>query len=362
MDDPPDLEGLSTGYLVGEYLINSIKWVVPGLLLFDGCRTRSRFTLALMAILGLYALLALQVIRWMPAEAAVSGSTLSLRAGKILLNEVGYHRVNLSMMLAGASWAMVAAQALARRRAHRLFIIAAALAVMYAQALTGGRMGYVTFAAVGLVLCLFRWQRYLLVIPLVVVLLVSILPGVWERMLQGFGNEEVDEYAVTSGRNIAWPYVMAKIDEDPMVGFGRLAMTRTGLAALILAKEGEEFPHPHNAYLEMLLDNGWVGLLLVVPFYLVILARSLSLFARSAIPLHMVAGGVASALVLALLIASFGSQTFYPREGSIGMWCAIGLMLRVSVVRAHAWANELAPSGATSQPAPPWWRRTAASA
>jgi O-antigen ligase len=315
-----------------------------------------------MAILGLYVLLALQVIKWMPAEAAVSGSSLSLRASKILLNEVGYHRVNLSMMLAGASWAILAAQILVQRRAYRLFITAAALAAMYAQALTGGRMGYVTFAAVGLVLCLFRWRRYLLVMPVVVLLVGSILPGVWERMLSGFGDETVDEYAVTSGRNIAWPYVMAKIEEEPMVGFGRLAMTRTGLAAFILAKEGEEFPHPHNAYLEMLLDNGWVGLLLVIPFYLVVLARSLSLFARSAIPLHIVAGGVASALVLAFLIASFGSQTFYPREGSIGMWCAIGLMLRVSVARAHAWVNDLTPSKPTPQPAPLWWRRTPISA
>jgi O-antigen ligase len=360
MADPTNLEYLSTGYLVGEHLINTIKWVVPGMLLFDGCRTRSRFILGLMAILGLYVLLAMQVIRWIPAEAAVSGSTLSSRANRILLNEMGYHRVNLSMMLAGASWAILAAQPLARHGARRFFITAAALGVMYAQALTAGRMGYVTFGVVGLVLCLFRWRRYLLAIPLFVVLVVSILPGVSERMLQGFGGDEVDEYEVTSGRNIAWPYVMAKIGEAPILGFGTLAMARTGLAAHLLAEKGEEFPHPHNAYLEMLIDNGWVGLLLVLPFYLVVLARSLLLFARSSIPLCLTAGGVASALVLALLVASFGSQTFYPREGALGMWCAIGLILRVSVERSRVRVNEPAPSGVT-QPVP-WWRRREANA
>jgi O-antigen ligase len=232
---------------------------------------------------------------------------------------------------------------------------------MYAQALTGGRMGYVTFAAVGSTLCLFRWRRYLLAIPLVVILIISVLPGVWERMFEGFGNDEVDEYAVTAGRNIAWPFIISKIDEAPIFGFGRNAMVRTGLTAFLLDEYGEEFPHPHNAYLEMLLDNGWVGLLLVLPFYLVILARSLSLFARSSIPLHITAGGVASALVLALLVASFGSQTFYPREGAVGMWCAIGLVLRVLVERSRVRVNELGPSGAILGPAP-WWRRTAASA
>jgi O-antigen ligase len=361
MADPTNIEHFSTGDLVAEQLINSIKWVVPGLLLFDGCRTRPRFILALTAVLGLYLLLALQVIRWMPAEAALSGDTLRGRSAKILLNEVGYHRVNLSMMLAGASWAILAAQALARHWARRLLIVGAALAVMYAQALTGGRMGYVTFAAVGLTLCFFRWRRYLLVTPLVVMLLISILPGVGERMLEGFGDNEVDEYAVTAGRNIAWPYVIAKLDEAPIIGFGRLAMVRTGLEAFLLAEHGEEFAHPHNAYLEMLLDNGWVGLLLVLPLYLVILARSLLLFVRSSVPLYVTAGGVASALVLALLVAGYGSQTFYPREGAVGMWCAIGLVLRVSVERARVRVNEPDPLDMSVRSAP-WWRRTAASA
>jgi O-antigen ligase len=357
MADPPNIGSFSTGYLLAEYLVNSIKWVVPGLLLFDGCRTRPRFTLALIAVLGLYVLLALQVIRWMPTGAALSGATLSSRSAKILLNEVGYHRVNLSMMLAGASWAVLATQPLIRHSAGRLLIAAVAVGVMYAQALTGGRMGYVTFAAVGLTLCLFRWRRYLLVMPLVVVLIVSVLPGVWERMFEGFGETDVDEYSVTAGRNVAWPHVIAKIQESPILGFGRLAMTRTGLAAFLLDEHGESFTHPHNAYLEMLLDSGWVGLILVLPFYLVILVRSLVVFATSSVPLYTTAGGVASALVLALLVASFGSQTFYPREGAVGMWCAIGLVLRVSVERSRMRANEPAPSNALV-PAAPWWRRT----
>lgn len=51
---------------ISEYLVNTVKWVIPGLLLFDGCRNRSRFTLALFSLLALYFLLGLQVIRWIP--------------------------------------------------------------------------------------------------------------------------------------------------------------------------------------------------------------------------------------------------------------------------------------------------------
>jgi hypothetical protein len=49
----------------------------------------------------------------------------------------------------------------------------------------------------------------------------------------------------------------------------------------------------------------------------------------------VVIGGIALSLVLALLIAAMGSQTFYPREGAVGMWCAIGLALRVYMQRQY---------------------------
>ena len=48
-------------------------------------------------------------------------------------------------------------------------------------------------------------------------------------------------------------------------------------------------------------------------------------------PLVCAIGCTAFCLVLALMIGAFGGQTFYPREGSVGMWAAIGLMLRVHV-------------------------------
>jgi len=40
--------------------------------------------------------------------------------------------------------------------------------------------------------------------------------------------------------------------------------------------------------------------------------------------------------VLALMVGAFGGQTFYPREGSVGMWAAIGLLLRVHVQSRRA--------------------------
>ena len=343
--------------LISEQVINTIKWPIVGILLFSGCRSRRRFTMALTVILAVYFLIGLQVIRWMPASTVVAGEDLSARSLKILVNEVGYHRVNLSMMLAGAFWAMWAvSHARIGWLSPRLCTIAS-FVTFYAQALTAGRMGYVTWIVLGFLLSVIRWRKYLvaapLLAPLVIFIVVTVTPGVADRLLQGFTKESVDTarpvdkqgralavaqegpdtYTVTAGRTFAWSFVIAKIKEAPFVGYGREAMARTGLKAFLWNTYRESFPHPHNAYLELLLDNGVIGLCLVLPFYLVMLKHGITLFRDSRSPIFMVAGGVACALILALLVASWGSQTFYPREGSIGMWCAIGLLLRVYVER-----------------------------
>ena len=64
--DHRNIEQFSTAFLVSEHLINCVKWVIPGLILYDACRTRRRVVIALLAVLGIYLLLAVQVIRWMP--------------------------------------------------------------------------------------------------------------------------------------------------------------------------------------------------------------------------------------------------------------------------------------------------------
>lgn len=351
--------------LFGEHIVNSIKWVVPGLLLFDGCRSRSRLVWGLWSILGIYILLALQVIRWMPLEAAMGGDSLSAKSLRILSNDVGYHRVNISMMLAGASWAVFSAKSLANSNGKILGIIGLSIMVLFGQALTGGRAGYGTWAAVGLVLCLIRWRRYLLIAPIVVCVIFATLPGVSERFSQGFTSGshdtnprlknspyyqedqqgEVDLYTVTAGRNIAWPYVIEKVRENPLIGYGREAMQRTGLALFLWEEFGELFPHPHNAYLQLVLDNGVFGAFPILLFFLTVLKYSVTLFRDSRSPEFIAIGGVTLSLVLALLVASIGSQSFYPREGSVGMWCAIGLMLRVYVERSRFEEQESEASG-----------------
>ncbi len=332
--------GITGNEMISELIINTLKWLIPALLLFDACRTRERAVIGLGVILLLYFLFAVQTIRWMPlSEVASSGNDLSKRASKITQNEIGYNRVTLSMMLAGASWAALAAMPLLRKNSHRLVLFSVSCAIILGQALTGGRTGYVTWVAIGVALASLRWRKLLLILPVAVAIVFAAVPSVRERMFQGIGGKEgnftvqTSEYEMTSGRDIAWPIVIDEIWKSPLFGYGREAMVSTGAKAYLWDNFKESFPHPHQAYLEQLLDNGLMGFLLVMPIYFYAWFKSIPLVLERRDPLVCAIGCAAFCLVSALLIGAFGGQTFYPRESSVGMWAAIGLMLRVSVNR-----------------------------
>ena len=342
VDPSPYYEGTRTDLLL-DYLVNPLKFLLPGLMLYDGCRTRNRVFAALAAVLSVYLILALLAIRSMGLHFDLSsGKELSDRAARRLVKDLGYHRVDLSMMLSGAGWAVIAFSFYFKRWAFRLVLWGTAGIILMGQAVTGGRAGYATWGIIGLILCLLRWRKLLPLIPLAVTVVVIFAPAVRERMLQGFGKTErgfvsnTDDNEITAGRTLVWPLVIEKIGKSPLIGYGRNAMQRIGLRAWALDYLNDEFSHPHNAYLEYLLDNGILGFLCGMPIYGLQLRRSYQLFLDRSDVLFEVAGGISLALLMALLIAAVGAQTFYPREGVVPMWAALAVALRVWVQRENA--------------------------
>lgn len=164
-------------------------------------------------------------------------------------------------------------------------------------------------------------------------------------MLMGFGQVDVageeitnlDE--VTAGRDKIWAAVIPKICESPVFGFGREAMRRTGLQQDLEnqygAREGVDVAHPHNAYLEVLLDSGVIGLIIIVGFHIFICVYAARLFVDRGDPLYTAVGGVALALLTGHLVSFMGGQSFYAEEIDVGLWCAIGIMLRLYVERGR---------------------------
>ena len=330
-----------------EYLINCFKWVLPGMIIFDGCRNRKQYNFAIGTLALMYIFLALQVIKAMKlGSLTLGGDALQHKALKIISDSVGFHRVNISMLMSGAFWAVFCLKELVSTKHYWLLILPSCLAIFIAMALTGGRTGYGTWAIIGAIFCLFKWRKYILLVPLIFLAISMFAPSAIERLSFGFSPDEsietpeieydeseVDLYSVTSGRILAWPLVWESIKEAPFFGYGRDAMINLGITLQLKQALKENFPHPHNAYLQWIQDNGFVGAIPVFLLYLLCLKYSWSLFRDNSKKLYVATGGVSLALLLAFLIASMGSQTFYPREGAVGMWMAIGLLLRVYIER-----------------------------
>ena len=337
--DRSHLEGYPVKRLISEDLFNTLKWVVPGVLLFDGCRTRRRLIMAVVCLLAMYSLIAVQVVRRLPAGSVLSAGG-DIDRTRNACDDIGYGACDMSTFLAGACWGIVSTLPLVRRKRYKVLILAAAGIVAFGQALTGGRAGYVAWGATGLTLCLLKWRKYLILTPVVVMLLPIVFPGVVNRMLQGFGATDaagqtaINEDEVGSGRFLLWPIVIDKIAESPLLGYGRRAMQRTGLYDFTAREMGEALAHPHNMYLETLLDNGIFGTIPILLFWGTLVLYSGRLF-RSSNRLCSTVGGVALSLMLAQLIAGLGSQHFYPRESTLGVWGAMCLAVRVYVEQSR---------------------------
>lgn len=350
--DPSHLESYSTMSMISEELINTVKWVIPALLVYDGCRDRRRLRWAMGALLGMTLLLGVQVVRRLPPAAALGGQEENIQRLRMkACLSIGYSSVEMSVLLAGACWAFAAAALAAQTHRQRLLLAIGALVLTYATALTGGRAGYVAWGAAGLAMCCVRWRKALLLAPVMPLLLVAAFPGAAQRMTYGIGGTDpageatVDQSKLSSGRLMVWPYVIQQIGESPLIGHGRFAMERTGLQARLLADLGryEAFPHPHSMYLEWLLDNGIVGMVPAAMLLGWVLVQAGSLFGDRRDRLFAAAGGVAFALVLAQAVGGLTSQHLYPNEATVPMWTAILLTVRLYVERRKALHGWVAP-------------------
>jgi O-antigen ligase len=331
--------------LWNNYFINTFKWVVPGLLLYYGCNSRPRLLMALFSLLAMYLVLSLLVYKAIPPWKIIDVSSLTKYAIK-LDTRVGYHRVDLSAMLAGASWAFFSVIILIRQGWQRAGLLMAGGMAILAMGLTGGRAGYMAWGLTGVIFGLFRWRKLLILMPIAVLLLLTFIPQIRDRIMVGLDSteetgytesgNEVDVNALTAGRDRIWHLALEQFQKAPLLGHGRLAILRTGMNREAIIEFRESYGHPHSAYIEQLIDNGVIGLMLVLLFYLAMLRKSFSLLRDTSNPLYVAVGGVAMAIILTQLIAALTAQSFYPRQGVVGMWCAIGLMLRVYVEREKA--------------------------
>lgn len=335
--------GGGAGYTVGglfiDELVNPFRYMIPAILVYDGVRSRTRVKYTLIALILMGVWYAFFVVRCIPIG-TLTGELDPLRSRKRLQFEIGLHANDMAFVLVFMFWGIVAAIPAFRGWVAKAAGVGASALVALGVGLCQSRGGFIGFIVVGTALAVVRKPIALLLLPILAVTIPLACPGIVERLSTGFGDEsssqEEDWDQITAGRvTNLWPPALEWIAMSPLIGHGRYAMLRDReLFGRILESEGTVPSHPHNAYLEVLLDYGALALVVILAIFGGICRISLALMRMHTDPLFRAVGAIAFAAAIDNLVVGISSRALLPRPSMMGMWCVFALALRLWVQSA----------------------------
>ena len=142
------------------------------------------------------------------------------------------------------------------------------------------------------------------------------------------GLEDQDVETMTAGRmTTLWPPVIDAIEREPLVGYGRLESCTSKSPFAVYESQRQMPSHPHNAYLELLLDSGLVGLVVVLAFLLRLL-YCMFVAARYPDPLLAAAGAVGLTALTAYMMAGLAGHSLFFTDRTVFIWCFIAVGYR----------------------------------
>lgn len=256
-------------------------------------------------------------------------SGVSWGAHRLVINKAGMH-YNAYGQLFALAFGPLLYVAFSERGPWRLFFGCAAMIVFVGLVLNFARAGML---AALITLAILLWQRRSLGVAVSLVCLVAIVflgaPDEWRsRMLQG-SDEVATSYsgeryeALTSGRVQGWLDLAPDVALSPLYGRGMLStLWSTAVTQGLYASN-----HPHNMYLQLLLDVGLLGAMLVLYFFYRMLRRMRELSRDEGMEPRLrafFAGSFASyAGVLALAVTGWD---WYPTHEQGFLWFSLGFV------------------------------------
>ncbi len=337
-DCPMALTLTKSKYLF-DFLGNPIKHILVAYMLFDGMRSRRNIRLGFAAIVAQALVFSLLAVRYVPVEALLQsgvGSQFESVYRQRFQKRLGFHANDVALAMVAGFWALAAAAPLIWKMGWRYRVPAffSGAIIALAIALTNSRAGYAAVVLLGLVFGVVRWRWLLVGIPVLALLVFLSVPGVQSRIGLGFntqtdyGESVNDLDTITAGRSGAlWPPAIHQIERFPLLGQGRLTILRTSMYDEISGLNGGAVPtHPHNAYLEVLIDTGLVGLVAVLSLFVVVPVH-IYRHRRRDIPILDGAANVGLAGAATILCMGMTGQTFWPREAVDLILCIYGFSM-----------------------------------
>ncbi len=261
------------------------------------------------------------------ASLGVSLSQLSGTYSRHIMSTIGVHANDLGRLYAVAFALLLFVWDRTHRIALKTLLVVGMLAVAAALFLTFSRGAFFGFAIVCILYFALRrsFKTLLLAVTLIPPAIMFAPGALWSRLQAGAG-EGLNE--ITAGRlDEIWIPILPEVLKTPPwgSGLGSILWTRA-----MRMEEMFFVAHPHNAYLQVYMDLGIIGTVLVVAFWILTLRGFWRLAGDDRLVPEMQGffEGAAIGLVSFLITGIAGSSLLpVPEQGYL--WLAVGLMYGV---------------------------------
>lgn len=315
----------AAGYL-RDMVVKPLSIVLYALLLAAAVRrSREPQLLLIPALASVWIMVALVLV-----FVGTSGASLGAMGGtysRQFLSPLGMHANELGRLYAIAYALLLFCFAGVTHPGLRCLLLATMGAVVIALALTFSRGAFVGFFLVNLFFIL--WNRGTGALLLLAVAgglaLLAVPDAVFERILAGHDR---GANAISAGRiDSIWIPLLPELLANPLFGSGLGSMMwsdaiRRGAGSTIML-----VTHPHNAYLQALLDMGLAGLAALLAYFFHVWRRLRALASSpSTTPLMRGFWRGASVGLLCFLVSGITDSSLTPVAEQSFLWFAIGLM------------------------------------
>jgi O-antigen ligase len=265
----------------------------------------------------------------------ISLGELASSTSREFLSDLGMHANEWGRMYAFAYALLLFTWAESKGPGIKIALLASMGCVVVALILTFSRGSFLGFIVVNALFLLWRRNAKALILfgLLAAVALFALPEAVYDRVTTGFGGSSESEFeggpdAISAGRiKFIWLPLLPEVLRSPIYGHGlgsivwSEAMHRG--AGVTIAAVG----HPHNAYLQLLLDMGIVGLILVCAYFAHLWKGFRASSVDPTVPPNLRGFylGAAAGLV-SLMISYITDSSLLPRPEQVFMWVAIGMM------------------------------------
>ena len=250
---------------------------------------------------------------------------LSLRRSRSFFTPFGTHANELGRIFVTAYALLLFTWWEAKHASSRLMLFAALGIICLAIVLTFSRNAWLGSLLVSALFVMWKFNAKKLALGLgALAVAIAIAPqAVWRRLTYRFDTGSAD--AVSAGRvEGIWQPLLPETLNSPIWGNG---LDSIMWSDAIWSEAMDFVGHPHNAYLEAVLDMGVVGLALLVAYY-VHVWRGFRALGSNAYLTPATRGffqGACAALV-AFAVAGISGGSLRPDTENIVLWVAIGIM------------------------------------